>query len=85
MILLKFYHSRNVFKGHEFASWLRQFKSAKFEGFEYGRYFPQVSISLQEFEQFKDSIPTKNLVEIEGRFDILMQLVFGVRNFKNRI
>lgn len=86
MIYLTFYHGRNIFKGNEFASWIKKhFKSAKFEGFEYGHYMPQISISLQEFESGKDYIPAMNLVRVEGVFDVLTQLVYGVRNFKNEV
>ena len=86
MIYLTFYHDRNVFRGHEFIGWIKKnFPSAKFEGFECGRYLPTISISLQEFENGKTNIPTKNLIRIEGRFDILTQLVYGVRNFKNEV
>lgn len=86
MIYLTFYHGRNIFKGNEFASWIKKnFKSAKFEGFEYGHYMPTISVSLQEFEQFKSFIPTNNLIRIEGKFDVLTQLAYGVRNFKNEV
>ncbi len=86
MIYLTFYHGRNIFKGHEFSSWIKNnFKTVKFEGFEYGHYMPTISVSLQEFEAAKDFIPTKNLIRVEGRFSILEQLVFGVRDFKNEV
>lgn len=86
MLYLTFYHGRNIFRGQEFASWIKNhFKSAKFEGFEYGHYMPTISISLQEFEVGKDFIPTKNLIRVEGKFDVLTQLVYGVRNFKNEV
>lgn len=83
MIYLTFYHGRNIFRGHEFSGWIKKhFQTAKFEGFEYGCYFPKISVSLKEFEAAKDFIPTKNLIRVEGKFDILTQLVFGVRDFK---
>ena len=86
MIYLTFYHGRNIFKGHEFASWIKDnFKSVKFEGFEYGHYLPTISVNLQEFEARKETIPAKNLIRVEGRFSVLQQLVFGVRDFKNEI
>lgn len=86
MIYLTFYHGRNIFKGNEFASWIKNnFKTAKFEGFEYGHYMPMISVTLQEFDAGKDFIPTKNLIRVEGKFDVLTQLVYGVRNFKNEV
>ena len=86
MIYLTFYHGRNIFRGDKFAKWVYDyFPSAKFEGFECGHYYPTISVSLAEFEAAKDRIPTPNLIRVEGRFTVLQQLVYGVRNFKNEI
>lgn len=86
MIYLTFYHGRNIFRGQDFVTWIRElFPSAKFEGFEYGHYLPTISVSLKEFESAKDRIPVMNLIRIEGRFSTLQQLVYGVRDFKNEI
>jgi len=85
MVYITFYHGRNIFRGHEFASWVKNFPSANFEGFECGNYFPKISIPLAEFEAAKEVIPTQNIVRMEGEFSILQQLVFGVRNFKNDV
>ena len=86
MIYLTFYHGWNIFRGNEFVFWIKDnFKSVKFEGFEYGHYLPMISVSLDEFEAKKGAIPLMNLVRIEGRFDVFQKLCFGVRNFKNEI
>lgn len=86
MIYLTFCHGRNIFQGSEFKPWVKQlFESVKFEGFEYGHYFPMISVPLQEFEAGKDRVPVMNLVRIEGRFSVLDQLVYGIRDFKNEL
>ena len=88
MIYLTFYHDRNVFKGSpgSFVSWIKNnFQTVKFEGFECGRYFPTISISLSEFQAKKEFIPTKNIVRVEGKFTVLQSLMFGVRDFKNEV
>lgn len=75
-----------MFRGNEFVGWIKKnFKTVNFEGFEYGYYSPTISIDLQEFEVAKKMIPTKNLIKVEGKFSVLQQLVFGVRDFTNEI
>lgn len=86
MIYLTFYHGRNIFRGQEFVGWIKKnFPSAKFEGFEYGHYMAIISIPLAEFEAGKTNIPTKNLIRVEGKFDLLTKLAFGVKDFKNEV
>lgn len=86
MIYLTFYHGRNVFGANgQFVTWIKNNFDAKFDGFEYGHYLPTISITLQDFEKAKHLIPTKDLIRIEGKFDIFTQLVYGVRNFRNEL
>lgn len=86
MIFLTYYYDRDIFNGNKFQKWITDLfgDNVKFEGSE-GRRFASISISLQDYEANKHKIPTKNLVKITGIFDILEQLVYGVRNFTNTI
>ena len=87
MIYLTFYHAREIFIGSEFKPWVnRLFPSGvKFEGTVSAMYHPTIKVTLQDFEDSKDAIPTKNLIRIRGEFTILEQLTFGVRNFDNTL
>lgn len=87
MIYLTFYHSRNIFKGNKFQPWIKRLfpDGVNFEGCESGNYSPTISIHLTDFEKAKKSIPTKNLIRIQGCFEILQQLASGVRDFDNKI
>ena len=83
MIHLTFYHSREIFKGSEFAPWVTKLfpQGVKFEGTECGNYSPTISVTLRDFENAKDRIPTRNLTRIQGKFNTLEQLALGVRDF----
>ena len=88
MIYLTYSYHRDVFlKGGNFKPWIKKLfgENVDFEGFTSGMYEPTIGISLSDFEDNKDKIPTNNLIQIEGRFDILEQLALGVRNFINII
>jgi hypothetical protein len=85
MIYLRYRWDRDLFNGSDFRSWAKKFNTLKFEGYECGRYYPTVSISLPEFEQKKHLIQEKNLNQVRGEFTILEQLVYGVRDFCNEI
>ena len=87
MIYITFKHSIDVFKGDLFIQWIEHFfPHAKFTGCEFGNFFPTIEIHLSEFEKNKNFIPDyaqKNIVKIEGKFNTLEMLVFGVRSFSN--
>ena len=86
MIYLTFYHARSIFRSTKLAPWVTKlFPSVKYEGTRFGMYEPTISVSLQDFEEAKDAIPTKDLIQIKGQFNIIEQLVYGVRNFDNRL
>lgn len=42
-------------------------------------------ITIGQFESSKDTIPTDELIQIEGKFTELQCLAFGVRPFLNKI
>ena len=88
MIYLTFTHSRDIFKKNEFQNWIKiWFKTARFEGCEYGNHYPTIKVSLLEFEEWKEQLECEKqkakLVRIRGFFDICEQLSLGVRNFEN--
>ena len=87
MIYLTFYHSREIFVGHKFAPWVvRLFPNGvKFEGTRSGNYEPTISVTIADFEDARDIIPTRNLIRIRGEFNLMEQLVYGARNFDNSI
>lgn len=89
MIYLTFTHSRDIFKKNEFQNWIKiWFTTARFEGCEYGNHYPTIKVSLSEFEEWKKhwlecEKQKSKLVKIKGVFDILNQLVLGIREFEN--
>jgi hypothetical protein len=85
MLYLTYYHGRNIFRNHKLAPWIQKFKSANFVGFECGSYFPTISISLAEFIEKKDIIPSKNLIRVKSQFTPIECLVYNVRNFENEV
>ena len=87
MILLTFRHSRDVFVKNQFKSWVPKLfgTNVKFDGCEYGNNYPVLRVGTIDFLKVKDEIPTKGLVSIEGKFDVLTQLSLGVRDFKNEL
>ncbi|KKN13195.1 hypothetical protein LCGC14_1008930 [marine sediment metagenome] len=53
---LTYIHGRNLFKGSEFKSFVHKyFKDVRFEGFESGYWYPQISIS--NWDEVKDILP----------------------------
>lgn len=87
MIYLTFYHSREIFKGSKFAPWVTKLfpNGVKFEGTGCGNYSPTIVVTLEDFEDAKNCIPTKNLIRIQGKFNAMQKLIFGVRDFDNSI
>ena len=87
MIYLTYSYHRDIFLHQEFKPWIKKLfgENVRFEGFTSGMYEPTISISLSDFEDNKDKIPTNNLIQIEGKFSMLEQLACGVRDFKNSI
>ena len=88
MIYITFYHARDIFKGHEFAPWIKKMfpNGVKFEGTRTGNYYPTISISsIEDFEDAKSIITGKDIIRIRGEFSILEQLIYGVRDFDNSI
>ena len=85
MIYLTFYHARDIFRGSEFKPWVNRLfpHGVRFEGTKSAMYEPTIAVTLKDFEDSKECIPTKNLIRIRGEFTILEQLAFGVRNFDN--
>ena len=86
-VYLTFYHAREIFRGSEFKPWVNRLfpNGVRYEGTKSAMYEPTIIVSLQDFEDSKENIPTKNLIRIKGSFTILEQLTFGVRNFDNKI
>lgn len=82
MIKLTYEYNRDVFKGKDFTSWVKNFNTARFDGFEYGRRRPTLTIGVSEFIEKQKYIPYKNLVSIEGIFNILEYLAYKVLDFK---
>lgn len=88
MIYLTYTYHRDVFiKGGNFKSWIKNLfgEDVRFDGFTSGMSEPTIIISLSDFENNKDKIPAKNLIQIEGEFNLLEQLAFGVKNFSNSL
>ncbi len=88
IIYLTYTYHRDVFlKGGHFKPWIKNLFSdnVDFEGFTSGMSEPTIKVSLSDFENNKDKIPTKNLIQIRGEFGLLEQLAFGVRNFNNSL
>lgn len=95
MIYITFRHSRDLFNKEYFKGWVYKAfgfniedkeRPIKFEGCEYGNHYPQISMSISVFEKSKYKIPVsslKKVTKIEGVFNILEQLSFGVCNFSN--
>ena len=89
MIYLTFTHSRDIFKKNEFQNWIKiWFKTARFDGCEYGNHYPVIRVGTKEFEIWKShelecKSPKSKLVKIKGVFNSLECLSFGVRNFEN--
>ena len=88
IIYLTYSYHRDVFlKGGNFKPWVKNIfgEDARFEGFASGMDEPTIKVSLIDFENNKDKIPTENLIGIKGEFNLLHQLALGVRNFSNRL
>lgn len=87
MIYLTFYHARELFRGADFKPWVNRLfpNGVRYEGTVSAMYHPTIAVSLVDFEDAKDCIPTKNLIRIRGEFSIIEQLTFGVRNFDNTL
>lgn len=88
MIYLTYTYHRDIFlKGGDFKPWIKNLfgDNARFEGFTFGMSEPTIKVSLSDFENNKDKIPTKNLIQIEGEFGLLEQLALGVRDFNNSL
>lgn len=96
MIKITFRHSRDLFIKNLFKSWVyKSFnfnvdddnKPIKFEGCEHGNhYLPSISMSLKTFEESKYKIPLsviKRITKVEGIFNVVEYLVYGVNNFVN--
>lgn len=87
MIKITFQHLNNIAGPNGLQKWLiNLFPSATFEGCEYGDYYPTVQITLKDWQEnhFQlNKLPTNQLVKMEGKFDILQKLAFGVRDFSN--
>ncbi len=87
-IYLTYTYHRDVFlKGGNFKPWIKNLfgDNVHFEGFTSGMSEPTIKVSLFDFKNNKDKIPTKNLIQIEGKFGLLEQLAFGVRDFNNSL
>ncbi|MBA7532318.1 hypothetical protein ES705_24544 [subsurface metagenome] len=53
---LTYTHGRDLFKGSAFKSFVNKyFKDVGFEGFEFGNWYPQISIS--NWDEIKDKLP----------------------------
>lgn len=53
---LTYTHGRDIFKDFEFRPFIRKyFKDVKFEGSEYGNWYPKISIS--NWDEVKDILP----------------------------
>uniref|UniRef100_A0A6H2A3L4 Uncharacterized protein n=1 Tax=viral metagenome TaxID=1070528 RepID=A0A6H2A3L4_9ZZZZ len=87
MVLLTFRHSRDVFIKNQFKNWITKLfgTDVKFDGCQYGNNYPTLIVSLPDFLKVKDDIPTRGLVSIEGKFNLIEELSFGVRDFKNEL
>ena len=54
MLYLTFTHSRDIFRKNEFQTWVKTwFKSARFEGCEYGNHYPTIKVSFIEFKEWE--------------------------------
>lgn len=87
-IYLTYKYNRDVFKKEgDFKPWVRRIlgDSVKFHEFNCGMSEPTLVLQLADFEKAKNSIPTKNLIKIQGRFNVLQYLSLGVRDFENEI
>ncbi|WP_431129694.1 hypothetical protein [Flagellimonas flava] len=87
MIYITYKYHRDVFeKGGNFKPWVRKAfgDNVRFHGFGYGMYEPTIKIdSVSVFEEGKDRLKTKNIIQIAGTFNTIDQLALGVRNFVN--
>ena len=67
MIQLTFEHTRNVFSGTEFTSWIKKlFPNAKFTRCMCGDWYPTIEIPLDEFTANHKNIPESAQNKIAG-------------------
>lgn len=83
-IILTFLNSTDIADKDRLAPWLQvYFPSAEPLGQEQDGNGYEVMVSLKDFEENKNKVPTSNLVRARGCFTIIEMICLGVRDFDN--